>query len=286
MKLINSSIEYVPQFPGLIGMYKHIEKAMRNCYRSEDKIDETSYERMILMAKQKHHYSVLEHGTIYLKVPKTSDTKEIIDFYLINPYSKSVEHTINDIVFYYITTNFRVIIENDRFNDLTYLCEPEQYHIKRYTFKIVCSEAIARELNRHRKYSISQQSTRFCNYNKEKFGSEISFIIPQWICELEKEYNTLSIIDLKERDKRVFCYLDSLQNAEQNYMQMLANIPPAKPEEARGVLPLDTATTVYYTAFEEDWQYIIKMRTAKNAHPDVQIIMKMVSDTLNELCNL
>lgn len=286
MKLINSSIEYVPQFPGLIGMYKHIEKAMRNCYRSEDKIDETSYERMILMAKQKHHYSVLEHGTIYLKIPKTPDTEENINFYIINPYSKSVEHIINGCIFYYITTNFRVIVENDRFNDLTYMCEPEEYHVKRYTFKIICSEAIARELNRHRKVSISQQSTRFCNYTKDKFGSEITFIIPQWIYNLEKEYNTIILDNLKEKDRRLAYYLNSLKFAEQIYLLMIKNDPPAKPEEARGVLPLDTATTVYYTAFEEDWQYIIGMRTAKNAHPDVQVIMNAVSETLKELCNL
>ena len=87
MKLINSYTEYVPQLPSVIGMYKHIERAMRNCYRSEDKITEDSYYRMLELAKKNHHYSVLEHGTVYLKIPRFKSTylDESIKFYLNNP---------------------------------------------------------------------------------------------------------------------------------------------------------------------------------------------------------
>lgn len=65
------------------------------------------------------------------------------------------------------------------------MCEPTDRHERRVTFKVVCSEAIAREWNRHRTMSISQQSTRYCNYSKEKFGSELNYIIPQWIYDTQ-----------------------------------------------------------------------------------------------------
>lgn len=190
MRFVNSSVELVPQMPGMIGVYKHIEKAMRNCYKSEDKIDETSYERMLKIAQDKHHYSPLEHGSIYLKVSinilGNNEYIELVNFYTGNPYSRVVLASKDDKIealhtdhYLYITTNFRVIVENDKYDDLQYMCEPEPEHERRITFKVVSSIGVSREFNRHRTMSVSEQSTRYCNYSKDKFGSELTYVIPQ-----------------------------------------------------------------------------------------------------------
>lgn len=225
----------MPQFPDLVGMFKHIEKAARNCYRSEDKITDDSYIRMIDMLIGRKHYSPMEHGTIYLSVSKeSSDFNNIATFYKYNHYSKSVFSIHTNTV--YVTTNYRVILENDRTDDLKYMCEPTVNHVKRYTFKVVMSIGTSREFNRHRAFSISESSTRYCNFSKDKFGSTITGCRPSWM-------NTADIPKLD-------AYYIAVNKCEAQYMKLLDL--GATPQEARGVLPLDTATTVFYTAFDDD----------------------------------
>lgn len=69
MRLIKPSFEIIEQEPGIEGMFKHIEKAARVCYRSEDKITDDSYKKMIELLENKGHYSPFAHGTVYLTVP-------------------------------------------------------------------------------------------------------------------------------------------------------------------------------------------------------------------------
>lgn len=180
MNFVNSSVEIIEQGNTIIDGFKHIEKAARNCYRSEDKIDETSYEKILDVLKTNHHYSPLEHFTIYIKISRNQDVikyQDMVARYLDNCYSRVNYNDDMDTV--YITTNFRVIVENDWYNDLQYMCTPEKYHAKRTTVKVVCSIGVSREWNRHRKNSICETSTRYCNYSKGKFGSEITYVIPQ-----------------------------------------------------------------------------------------------------------
>lgn len=79
----------------------------------------------------------------------------------------------------YITTNARVLIENNWLEDLQYMCEPTKYHAKRISVKFTTSIGITRELIRHRVFSFMNESTRYCNYSKGKFGSELTFVIPE-----------------------------------------------------------------------------------------------------------
>lgn len=112
MKWISSSVELIPQMPRMLGAYKHIEKAMRNCYKSEDKIDDTSYEKMLKIAKDNHHHSPLEHATIYLRSNGDFGAfQSLISRYTNNPYSRIKTGFKDYDVF--VTTNFRVIVEND-----------------------------------------------------------------------------------------------------------------------------------------------------------------------------
>lgn len=190
MKLIESSYEFIPQESGLEGIYKQIEKAGRLCYKSEDKICEGSAEKMVNFLSNRNHGSPLEHGTVYLKISHTSPVADryymgkisVITFYRKNKYSRVNRITEDHFhVDNYITTNYRVLVENNRLDDLQYICDPTEHHHKRVTVKVTCSIGISRELNRHRANSICETSTRYCNYSLGKFDNQITFVIPEWI---------------------------------------------------------------------------------------------------------
>lgn len=189
MRLVHSKIKIIEQEPGLLGVYKQIEKAGRVCYKSEDKITDDSAKKFVDMLIARGHTAPIEHGTIYLHFQITSamfkytedylKLMAIKEFYLANPYSKVVtvmsDRYSDDI---YITTNARVILENNRQDDLNYICEPSEHHEKRITVKFICSRGIGNELVRHRTFSFCQESTRYCNYSHAKFGGDIQYVIP------------------------------------------------------------------------------------------------------------
>ena len=145
MKLIKPSFEIWEQELGLKGIYKAIERAGRVCYKSEDKITEDSAEDFVDRMIKSQHYAMLEHGTVYLKVPYRTNKgrllhENITNFYLVNKYS-SIRCIIDDA--WYITTNYRVIIENKRTDDLKYLHEPTEFHEKRITVHFVCDRGVS-----------------------------------------------------------------------------------------------------------------------------------------------
>jgi len=82
----------------------------------------------------------------------------------------------------YITTNFRVIHEYNRHQDmLDYMCEPTEFHEPRITAYFTVDRGVSHELVRHRTFSWAQESTRYCNYGKDRFGNAVTFIIPNWL---------------------------------------------------------------------------------------------------------
>ena len=183
MKLIESSYKILSQEPGLDGIYKMCEIAGRTAYKSEDRITEGSAKKFVEALMKLKHGAVLEHGTVYLIIPYDVSTCGIKPFhkYAKNPYSKVVHGDTMDINHAYITTNLRVLMENDWMDDLQYLCEPTEHHEKRVTVKFICSRSIAQEITRHRVFSFLMESQRYVAYNKDKFGGEITYIIPDWV---------------------------------------------------------------------------------------------------------
>ena len=153
----------------------------------------------------------------------------------------------------YITMNYRHIIENNWLDDLKYLCEPTEYHHKRYTVKYICDRAIANEIVRHRKFSFLQESTRYCRYSADKFNNELTFIEPCWIT-LDMKHNLTYLR-----------WLNTLQNIEKSYLILTKN--GWKAEEARSILPLSLKTELYMCGYVEDWEKFFGLRTASNAHP-------------------
>lgn len=183
MKLIESKYEILPQETGLEGVYKQIERAGRLCYKSEDKISEGSAEKMVKFLSDRGHGSPLEHGTVYLhyQVPVSDNMHkyiELLGFYGGNPYSKYKLLTTGGVSNLFVTTNYRVLVEHNRLDDLEYLCEPGEYHERRYSVKFTCSRSISHEFVRHRVMSFCQESQRYCNYSLGKFSNEIVYIIP------------------------------------------------------------------------------------------------------------
>lgn len=287
MKLIESKVEIIEQEPGLKGVYKQIEKAGRLCYKSEDKICEGSAEKMVNFLVGKLHGTPLEHGTVYLKGKlELNEYNEPFSewhhlcVYTDNPYSKVVYNK----EYIYVTTNYRVLVENEWLNDLQYLCEPTEHHEKRVSVKFILSRSIANEFIRHRAMSPCQESQRYCNYNLGKFGSEITFVIPEWVKDRINEtasYNNnddLARVPYAEAvfdsrmisDKAISIWLKDLKNTESDYLDLINE--GLKPEDARSVLNNDCKTELMLTGFTSDWEYFLSLRTAKAAHPDARIL--------------
>lgn len=280
MRLIKPSFEIIEQQAGLEGMYKQIELAGRTCYKSEDKITEDKItedsakgfvERMI----KSGHGAMLEHGTVYLLIPYEEAIDTIGDDwvheqYSYNPYSVVAVYGNN----YYITTNFRVLVENNWMDDLKYICEPTEHHEKRVTVRFICDRGVSHEFVRHRVMSFAQESTRYCNYSKDKFGNELTFIEPCWLEDYNYKDNTYNQL-----------FIDSLRFAEAHYLDLLKKwddkIPdkryktgfrnnPWTPQQARAVLPNSLKTELVVTGFVSDWKHFFELRCASNAHPQAQ----------------
>lgn len=149
MKLIKPSFEIIEQKEGLDGVLKQIERAARVCYKSEDKITEDSAKGFVERMIKSGHGAMLEHGTVYLM----NDTQGIRDsaHMVLNHFSGmsySEYNIVNEVE--YVTTNYRVLVENNCLEDLEFLCEPTEYHERRYTVKFVCDRAVANEFVRHK----------------------------------------------------------------------------------------------------------------------------------------
>lgn len=275
MKLIKPYFEIINQQPSEIGMLKHIEAQGRVAWKSEDKITSDSYLKFIEMLKGVNHGSVLEHGTVYLQI--NAPHKETYYKYYHNRYSKTnsigeVETTINNPNlewFGFITTNYRVLVENNWLDDLKYQCEPTEFHEKRVTVKIVCDRGVSHEFVRHRTFSFTQESTRYCNYSKDKFGNELTFIEPPYFNKLRNNVRSGPEISNSDMFTKID-YLEVLSGIELSYNAAI--IAGLKPQEARAILPSSLKTELIMTGFISDWKHFFMLRCAPGAHPQAQEI--------------
>lgn len=268
MKLIKPSVEIREQGAGMDAMFEHIEWAGRHCYKSHEKTTADSAKRFVGNIAKSGHGSVLEHGTIYLAIPDLSTA----DRYRDNPYSKVniVTHTCNEFWFA-VTTNYRVIVENGWDLDLMYECYPS-YHERRITAKFVCDRGVSHEFVRHRVMSISQESQRYCNYSKDKFGAQITYIKPSWwdVAVEDKERFKEGLIKAEE------AYLKAIQQWEERKPDKRFRTGfkgnPLSPQMARTILPNATKTELVMTGFESDWKHFFELRCSTAAHPDARYL--------------
>ena len=277
MKLIKPSFLIKEQEPELIGIYRQIEYAGRICYKSSNKITPDSAKEFVDRMIRSGHGAMLEHGTVYLTIPSANMSDIVIYKYFLNPYSKIFIDRINT----YITTNYRVLVENDWLNDLKYLSNPGLFHPRRTTVKFICDRGVSHEFVRHRVFSFAQESSRYCNYTKDKFDSNLTFIIPCWIKDIKEgnyysfiEYHSDNIDGSKE-------WYDICLNIEQTYFRLVED-DNWKPQEARDVLPNSLKTELIMTGFDSDWQNFFKLRCAPNAHPQAKELADMLKDKFNK----
>lgn len=282
MKLIESSVQIIKEKDP----YKMIELAGRTCYKSEDKITEDSAKKFVDRMIKLGHGAMLEHGTIYLAclvfdgdVDNNNNLTPNHSFYKYqsNKYSKVkvAQYAWSGEDVACVTTNLRVLVENNWLDDLkTYRCEPTRYHEKRITAKFICDRGVSHEFVRHRVFSFAQESTRYCNYSKDKFNNELTLIKPSWIEESIDSLNQ-EFRDTDRDDTSIF--IRALRSAEEEYFTLLNN--GWKPQQARQVLPNATKTELVMTGFESDWEHFFELRCSGAAHPDA----KKLADELREL---
>lgn len=317
MKFIKPSVEYLPQKPGIGGIWHQIAIATRVCYQSKPRkgeSDEAFVNRVILKPARKEygsidfdkcHGAMLEHGTVYLTI--STYYTEIISHYMSNKYSKIAYIAgMNDDGNAYITTNMRVIIENNWQDDLKFISAPT-HHVKRTTFSVITDIGVTRELNRHRTFSIAEQSTRYCDLTRNRFGDCLNFPVPSWInenlletsevdnCLLSDMSNDLNSATTENINNFNIKESNGIDNWDDIDFYIYANLVAQycyqalrhrgwKPEQARQVLSLGLKTQAVYTAFDDDWQHFIKLR-ADNVSGKVHPNMKIIADKIKELFN-
>lgn len=279
MKLIKSKVEIIEQEPSLEGIYKQIELAGRTCYKSEDKITSTSAKEFVDRMIGSGHGAVLEHGTVYLFINTKACKRR--DYYFWQSWIAKKYSKVKKIgCKFYITTNLRVLVENNKLDDLRFLCEPTEYHEKRISVRFTCDRGVSHEIVRHRVYS---------NYTKDKFRNELTYIIPSWLEIPEGNYtywdgDWVDIdkmkIQLPSDDRATDNFLWVLHNTELMY-RLLTN-KNWKPQQARAILPNALKTEIVVTGFESDWEHFFELRCAKSAHPDMRVLALDLLKQLHE----
>ena len=280
MKITQPSVEIIDQPSGLEGIYKMIELAGRTCYKSENKITETSAQEFVNRMIESKHFSMLEHGTVYLQFAAyPSDT--LAERYYDNKYS--VLNHLSGGLGNYVITNYRVLVENGWLEDLKYQCEPTEFHERRVTARFILDRAISMEFVRHRVFSFTQESTRYCNYSKDKFGNELTFIIPNknpyeedLKHEFEKDLKNNKVLQSKCRPAWAE-WLKVIKYTERCYLHFVdSGIYGISPQIARSILPNSLKTELVMTGFVSDWKYFLKLRCDKAAHPQAQELANML----------
>lgn len=304
MKILNPTIEIITQSEGIEGIYKQVELAGRTCYQSFENITEDSAKKFTDRMMKSGHCGMLEHATIYLKIPINIDmAKTFLD--QVSTWTKCTLVICKEGNWWAITTNLRVIFERFVLSDVfQYLCEPTEYHEKRITVKMTTDIGVTREGNRHRVNSMAEMSTRYCNFSKDKFGNELSIMSNADISEQNVKdclfnwcYEDRTVFeamckDIANKDDSKFGIIDtwvfSNLASEWSYMKLIKLGWTA--QQARRILPLDTHSELVHTAFISDWCHFLSLRSPKygatGVHPDMVIIADKIYDKFREMALL
>ena len=137
---------------------------------------------------------------------------------------------------------------------------------EKITALITCDRGVTHEIVRHRIASYSQESTRYCNYSKNKFGNELTFIKPYFWAEDSDKYKI---------------WLESMAAVEKAYMQLLEL--GATPEEARSILPNSLKTDIFVTMNLREWRHFFKLRVHEASHPQMREIARPMLDHFKQL---
>ena len=278
MKLIKQSFEILEQKDFTIkGIKQFVERCARVSYKSEDKITDTSYEKFVGILESRDHSRPLEFGTVHLKMilPDFQGfMNSLLTLGILNDiWIKSTY--VGDII--YITTNYRYYLDITKHlpNVREYFTEEDnEYYPKRYTVHMILDRGVMDEFRTHVGLSHLAESTRYCNYSKDKFGNEITFIKPRWL-NLPADYAVYS----GDNDSDYF--IQALEDAENWYLSLLKE--GWTPQQARSVLPLGIKSELISCGFKEAWENFFYRRCAKDAHPMAREIAIPLQKRFKEL---
>ena len=308
IKVVNPSVELWKQDGyTLDAIWKHIARCARVCYQSVPKDNgEDDYSFLVrtlfrgvepknINTKDlvKYHLSVCEHATVHLKYPLFMPRAAAqATRFIHNQYSRTKEHE----GYIYVTTNMRVLIEHHWMDELEFIDNTPNcpYYIPRPTICFITDIGASRELNRHRVNSVSEESTRYCAYDKGKFGNGITVAKLPWIPDVDPEDEGHDYSEGFFNDNEVFDnnVIEEQYTANWNavdwffYGLQICDLVYRKTRElgwtaqqAREILPLNTKTQVVHTAFVDDWEHWIALRSSEvsgKVHPMMAELAKQL----------
>ena len=310
IKVVEPSVEFWKQDDySLDAIWKHIARCARVCYQSTPKNNgETDYGFLVRTLFRgndvgnqsyntkdiiKCHLSVCEHGTVHLKYPLFMPRAAAqATRFIHNQYSRTKEHE----GYIYVTTNMRVLIEHHWMDELEFIDNTPNcpYYIPRNTICFITDIGASRELNRHRVNSIAEESTRYCAYDKGKFGNGITVAKLPWIPDVDPEDEGHDYNEGFFNDNEIF-YNECIEEQYTDnwnaidwffYGLQVCDLVYRKTRElgwtaqqAREILPLNTKTQVVHTAFVDDWEHWLALRSSEvsgKVHPMMAELAKQL----------
>ena len=291
MKLIKQSFEILEQKDfSLIGIKKFIERCGRVCYKSEDRITDDSYEKFVNMLEKRDHARPLEFGTVHLQM-YISDFHKLRDTLCINNMWNNgwiKYHYIGKLA--YVTTNYRYYLSIIKvYPDIqkSFDTQDDKLYPRRYTVHFITSRGVMDEFRTHVSLSHLAESTRYCNYDKDRFNNEITCVIPHYCPDLiggnsydlyTCKFELTQTEGLSEKSAK---WIESMCQAEQDYMDLLNDSCTA--QEARDVLPLGIKSELISCGFGDAWSNFFYRRCANDAHPMAREIAIPLQEKFKEL---
>ena len=274
---------------------ERIERIGRICYKSEDKIGPGTAKKFVKMLIQRKHYAMLEHAHVHYKVESESlDDLINVPGVIVSKVAKhlwlvtvSVSHLFNpqyckmwpfremQILFEY-RYNMADVSECPCFSDVRLLDDLSDYIELKHSHELVsvcfiCDRGVSHELVRHR-CAVAQESTRYCNYSSDKFGSEIRVVVPSTFADWDESSRA--------------CWTAATNASEQCYLAMIEN--GRKPQEARSVLNNSLATQVVLSMTPDRWEHFFDLRsrgTTGAPHPDMKVVADIALEKYNKFLN-
>lgn len=261
----------------------HVARCARVCYGRETGNDEATIKRLI----NDEHWSMFRHGTYYIIANDSDKTLETIIINYANTIGFSYHYEKH---VYYITVNGNWVLDHKiQFGYLSKYIVPIEdfrnteigFHMMRYTFCVDTQISTSRELNRVSPNSIAEKSTRYVY-------EDGSICRPHWMTDyhisqtLNGKY--LCYKDGIEDNGNILDFIQGCDEQFRRYKRLINN--GMHRQDARGVLPLDTATRCVYTYSINEWRHIIDLRyygTTGKPHPNAKLIVGMIRNNLMEL---
>lgn len=283
MKIIEPNVELLEQ----TYLISHVARCARICYRKETGNDKALYDSLI----KRNHLSMFRHVTQYYIVPKQCVPKWVDDYMNAITFNAKIVGIDIDysLGFYYIAVNGQWNLEHPGLISIINKCVVDakefananetSWNMMRYTFKVTTQISTSRELNRVSPNNIAEQSTRYVY-------EDGTICKPHWMTDEEANYLNYEPIfeEWCDSHKRASIFRDSCNDSFNKYKLLVDSKMPR--EDARGVLPIDTATTCAYTYSIGEWRHIIDMRyyeTTGKAHPNAKLIAGMIRKELMKL---